>query len=227
MKMKKVRSQSRTTEVDTVTKQLIEAYKMSVHGEDQHLAPLMATLIDHSEEMETALAKTVTVNSLEEGDEKRDSATQGLYHLLKGFLHHPAPKIVEAAQKILDLFGDEGVNLVRVSYSVESSLLDTLIAKLTDESMAQYISVLPGVSQLIDDLVEAQNEFATAFIAYETTKGAEKTVVTASVVKREILNQINNKIVIYLRAMAVVAEEQFGDFCRTVSGIIDTHNRSV
>ncbi len=227
MKMNKVRSQSRTTQVDTVSKQIIEAYKKSVNGEDQHLAPLMITLVDLTEEMAIALAKKVTENTLEEGDTKRDSAAQGVYHLLKGFLYHPAPKVVNAAQKLLDLFGDTGIDLIRESYSVESSLLDTLIAKLTDESMAEFVTVLPGISQLITDLVEAQEEFSVALVEYETNKGAAKTVLNASSVKRKILMQINNKIVIYLRAMAVVAEDQFGDFCRTVSEIIDTHNRVV
>ncbi len=227
MKLNKVKSQSRTTDVDSVAKQIIGLYEASTVTTDAHLAPMMEELRAHSESIAGAINKATTENDLEERDDRRDDAIRNFYYLVRGFLHHPSPEVSEAAQIVLNIFDGFGLDIVREGYSVESSLIDSLGAQLSEEAVLPSIALLPGVSQLVETIVFTQKEFADAYLAFNAQKTKAETIVSASTVKKSILAVINGKIVVYLRAMSIVAEHQFGDFCRMLATIIDTNNGTV
>lgn len=91
----------------------------------------------------------------------------------------------------------------------------------------EAIALLPGCADVITALQTTQNDFEAARIVYEQEKAEESTQANASEVKAEVLAMINDKIVIYLRAMEVVDEPAYGAFARTVATIIADNNEVV
>lgn len=77
---------------------------------------------------------------------------------------------------------------------------------------------------MVTELRSAQTAFEAAKVVYEEEKAKEGTGSNASGVKKEVLAIINDKLVVYLRAMVQVDEAKYGDFTRTVAGIIDDNN---
>ncbi len=73
----------------------------------------------------------------------------------------------------------------------------------------------------------AQTTFEQARIVYETEKAKEGMVENASLVKKEVADILNNKIVVYLRAMEQVDPAKFGVFTNTCAQIIADNNEQV
>jgi len=150
-----------------------------------------------------------------------------LYYLLNGFLYHPTKKIKEAAQLLMNLFNNYGLSVVGESYATESSLIGSLLLDLAKPEYADAIATLSGCTELIAGLQAAQTDFEQARIAYETEKAKEGMVENASLVKKEVVDILNNKIVVYLRAMEQVDPAKFGVFTNTCAQIIADNNEQV
>jgi len=149
------------------------------------------------------------------------------HNLVQGFSHHPTKTIKEAALLLLDLFDNYGLAMVGESYSTESSLVSSLLLDLAKPKFQQAIALLSGCAELIAELQVAQTDFEQARITYETEKAKEGMVENASLVKKEVVDILNNKIVVYLRAMEQVNPATFGVFTNICAQIIADNNEQV
>lgn len=86
---------------------------------------------------------------------------------------------------------------------------------------------MPGLSPLITELSDAELAFKTASVAFDAERGKEGTKESATEVKLEVANVINEKIVVYLRAMIQVNDPTYGDLTRTIAQTIDDNNIAV
>ena len=80
------------------------------------------------------------------------------------------------------------------------------------------------LSRLFRELTAVQLEFKEAAVAFEAEKAEEGTEESASKIKLEVVSIINEKIVIYLRAMIQVDEPTYGELTRTTAQIIEDNN---
>ena len=80
---------------------------------------------------------------------------------------------------------------------------------------------------MITALQSAQAEFEAARIACEAEKAKESTEQNATTVKKAVVRIINERIVVYLRAMEIVDETAYGAFARTIAQIIADNNEVV
>ncbi len=213
----------KVSQIDTMIKQFITVYEQSDVQDDLFLPELVGELKQLSTEMTAALTRGDAESVLEDKDNDRDGAAQGLYHLLKGATYHPDATIKNAAEAILKIFD---IDMVRMAYGAESSMLDTLLENINSDKMRPLADSIPGAMPLITAVAETQKAFAEASVLYESEKGEIKSVAAPSAVKKKILAQFNKKIVIYLRAMEVVANDKYGSFCRTTAEMIATCNRA-
>ena len=69
-----------------------------------------------------------------------------------------------------------------------------------------------------------QTAFETARIAYETEKAREGNQANATTLKNAVLDTINKRVVVYLRAMELVEEPVYGEFACTVATLIADNN---
>lgn len=225
--IEKLLGTSRVSEVDATSMRIIGAYKNTSLRTDVHLAVMFTALEPLSVSLSASINRLKAESNLEEKDEERDEPLRSLFYLVAGFLHHPDAAIRAAAEKVNAVIERYGMGITKESYAIESSLITSMLTDLSSPEMQEAIALLSGCAEIIAALQSAQTAFETARIAYEEEKAQESTEQTASEIKVEVLKLVNEKIVIYLRAMEVVDVETFGTFARTVAEIIADNNEVV
>jgi len=218
---------SRVTEVDAGSMRIIGAFKTTTLDTDPHLLAMFTALEPLSVKLSTAVNHIKPNSTLEEADENRDDKGRGLFYLVSGLCHHPSKKIKEAAQKVEALFMKFGFSMFSESYATESSLLTSLLIELAKPKMQEAIAAIPGAADMVAELHTAQDYFEQTRIAWEQEIAQESIVDSASEIKEEVLAIINEKIVIYMRAMEIVVPETHGAFARTLAQIIADNNEQV
>lgn len=222
-----LKSTSRVTEVDAVSMRMLGAYQTTSLSSDPHLSTMFTELESLSAALTAAINRSKAESDLEEKDEARDTQIRALYYLVMGFLHHPDAAIQQAAQTVNKVFEKYGVSITGESYATESSLIASLLDELSKQKIQDAIALLPGCVDVITALQAAQQAFEAARITYEQEKAQESTQASATKQKPELVALINDKIVVYLRAMEVVDEETYGAFARTIATIIAENNEVV
>ncbi len=218
---------SRTTEVDAVTKQLLGAFKKNDWSSETHLTGIFSELEPKSVLLTSAINRLKSESELEKYDESRDGDVRSLHYLLMGFIHHPDPTIKSAAEKVKDVFDNYGVAITGENYATQSSLVASLLMDLSEPELQPSIAAVSGCAEIIAALQTAQNNFEEVRIVYEEEKAKEGTQLNASEIKKEIVNIINNKLVTYLRAMSMVDEATYGEITRTFAQMIEDNNEVV
>ncbi len=224
--IEKLLSTSRVTEVNDVATRSSGAFGES-GVTDPYLTTTFAALDAANLTLSLAIKRSKAESDLEEKDEVRDDKVRALYYLINGFLYHPTREIKDAAQLLMDLFDNYGLVIVGESYATESSLVGSLLLDLAKPKYAAAIAALSGCADLIAQLQTAEDDFEQARIAYETEKAKEGLVENATLVKKEVLTLLNDKIVIYLRAMEQANPAIYGVFVATVAQIIADTNEQV
>jgi hypothetical protein len=217
---------SRVTEVNDAATRSSGAFGES-GVTDPYLTTTFAALDAANLTLSLAIKRSKAESDLEEKDEVRDDKVRALYYLINGFLYHPTREIKDAAQMLMDLFDNYGLVIVGESYATESSLVGSLLLDLAKPKYAAAITALSGCADLIAQLQTAEDDFEQARIAYETEKAKEGMVENATLVKKEVLTLLNDKIVIYLRAMEQANPAIYGVFVATVAQIIADNNEQV
>ena len=72
-----------------------------------------------------------------------------------------------------------------------------------------------------------QKEFVDNYVAYAEVKSQENEYVSATEMKKELLELFNTKLVVYLRAMQQAMPEQYGVFANSVAQLIEDNNAAV
>ena len=224
--IEKLIAQSRVTEVNDAATRMSGSFKNSGLT-DQYLVSTFTTLDASNMKLTLAIKQSKAESDLEEYDEGRDDKVRSFNYLVQGFSHHPTKTIKEAAQLLMDLFDNYGLAMVGESYATESSLVSSLLLDLAKPKFQDAIALLSGCAELIAELQTAQNNFEQARITYEAEKAKEGMVENATVVKKEVLTILNDKIVVYLRAMEQVDPVTFSVFANTCAQIIADNNEQV
>ncbi|MCP4986601.1 MAG: hypothetical protein GY928_11265 [Colwellia sp.] len=212
MSITKINSSSRVTEFDSTIKGIITAYEQSSffsnHSSDQssdkYLTDMFSELKPHSNNLTISINGTKPENNQEELDSVRDEKVRGGYYLLQGYAYHPSKAVQEAAVVVNAIFEEFGVGIVNESHAVESSLINALLARYAEPSVAEQIAILPGMAQLVEELRNAQDAFEQARLALDTATAQGNIDMSASELKKEMLKLVNGKLTIYLQAMAIV-----------------------
>ena len=225
--IEKLMTNSRVTEVDAVSIRMIGAYKRTKLSSDVHLGKIFSALEPESALLTGAIRRLKGESVLEEKDEVRDDDVRAVHYLTLGFMHHPDPAVKAAAEKVEKVFDNYGLSITGESYATESSLVNSLLTDLAKPKLQAAIALLSGLAEIITALQAAQTDFEETRIAYEEEKAKEGTLENATAIKKEVVAIINDKLVVYLRAMIQVDEPTYGDFARTIAEIIDDNNEVV
>lgn len=223
----KLMTNSRNTEIDAVSMRMIGAYKNTSLSSDTHLSGMFTDLETQSGLLTAAINRSKAESELDAKDVIRDDKVRALFYLVRGFLYHPDEDVKNAAgtvEKILDKYG---LNITGESYSTESSLIASLLDDLSKQKIQDAIALLPGCADVITALHAAQTDFESTRILYEEEKAEESTEQNATTIKKQVVEIINERIVVYLRAMETVDEPVYGAFARTIAEIIAENNEVV
>jgi len=223
----KLISQSRTTEVDTASDNLLAAYKKGSWDNDAYLVTIFTELETESNQLTTAINRSKAESNLDKKDVARDENVKALNYLLVGSIHHPDTAIKTAAENLFVVFSKYGLKMTQASYSTESALIDSLLEDLAANKLQADIAAVSGCAEIIAKLQATQNDFKSTYFAWEEKKAQEGLTQCATDIKRKVLSTVNEKIVVYLNGMKQANEALYGELSQTVSQIISDNNEAV
>jgi hypothetical protein len=224
--IEKLLSTSRVTEVNDVATRMSGAFETSGLT-DPFLTATFTALGTTNLELSKAIRRSKAESDLEAKDEVRDQAVRSFYYLINGFTHHPSATISDAARLLLNVFNNYGLSLTGESYATESSLISSMLLEFQKPEYTPAIAALSGCSELLQALTIAQSGFEQARIAYETEKAQEGMVANATEIKKQVVEIVNGKIVVYLIAMEHSVGAAFDVFVATCGEIIAANNEQV
>ncbi len=225
--IEKLISKSRTTEVADASARMIVAFGQWDFETDSHLTGIFNDLNPFTVRLTAAIRRAKTESELEAKDEVRDDNLRGLHYLLTGYMHHPNPEIKAAAITLENVFDNYGLKITGESYASESTLISSLLLDLNNEEYGAPIAALSGCRDLIGVLTDAQQDFEETRVTWEREKANEGTYENATELKKEVIDIINNRLVVYLLAMQQVDPERYDEFTNTIAIIIAENNETV
>ena len=223
----KIIPQSRNGEVADVLDSTISAYKASTLATDPYLVAIFAELQPKSPLMIAAIERSKAESQLEAADIFRDDKIRGLFYCVQSALYNNEADLKAAAQKVDKLLRKYGLEVIYDSYVEESTLVKSLLNDLADPSLTEDIALIPGCASAIAQLKDAQDAFSTLSDSFEKVKSVEKQQKSASQLKKEIVNLINQKLVKYLNGMQAVNDTEYGTLVNHIAQIIADNNSRV
>ena len=220
-------SNSRNTEVDGTTTQIIKAYKATTLNSDANLEQIFGPLETKSTLLSGAIARLTEKSTQKTNDEKRDERVDGLYYLLLSSVHSPKTKIREAALMLLEIFEQYGLKVKDESYTRESSLVNSLLNDYKQADALAAIADVPQCADYVAVLQTAQENFETMRLSFEAAQAQAGTQENASAIKKEVVEIINDQLVPYLNVMEQLNPDTYGEFAALVAELIATNNEVV
>ncbi|MCW3787552.1 DUF6261 family protein [Plebeiibacterium sediminum] len=225
--IKKVIAHSRTTEIAAVCTRIIAAFESSTYQADDNLVTIISQLKPLSVKLNKSVKRIKSESELEDKDHLRDDAVRSYYYLISGLTHHPDATIKNAAQMLLAVFNNYGLDIISSSYGIETSLINSLLAELNKTENIENINLLQGVAECIANIKSTQNDFETSYLNNEKEKAKNMELESASQIKKEAIQVINGMLVPYLKGMMAVNKDAFGEFAQVIAQIISNNNLGV
>lgn len=227
MKIPKLHDRSKVTEVDYTVGLIIDLYESSDWSSDRYLTELFEELKAESNEFSSAIAKVTYESQNYRLDSVRDSDFRNLYYFTFGKMHDPDPRVKEAAQKLFRVIGISDLALTEKSYSIESSLINSIFEQVKAAPLKETVELIPEIGTLLESLKRSQRAFEKADSELRAAKVQAAQKRSATAVKKAVLPLINGKVILYMNAMAVVDEAKYGALARTATQIISDNNMRV
>lgn len=225
--MNKLRTAIRNAEVDGLSDTLIRLFKADLKAQgDAFLKATMERMETLSAQITTAILQNKTLSTLEAADSVRDEAVRTLGTLLAAYAVFPIASKKELAaplKAIYDKYAKAGIT--GANYTSESSLIESLLGDLAEESLTDNIKGLEGIGEAVTSIRLAQDEFTKAndeYVKANTNKGA-----SASSFNKPIVSLINEKLVPYLDAMVIAGNENCLEFAKGVDAEINRANDTI
>ena len=218
---------SRTTEVDGVATQLIRGYDGSTLNFDPNMEHIFGELKPAEVLLNAAIRRMKEKSEAKAFDETRDDKIDAFYYLLLSFSHHPNEAIQTAALYLLDIFNNYGLEMKVESLTRESSLINSLLADLSKPKAVTNIALLPQCDTYVAALQTAQADFEANRLGFEEAQAEEGTLENATLLKRQVVELVNKKLVPYLNVMEQINDASYGAYARTVAEIIAANNEVV
>lgn len=226
MEIARLLTNARVGEVADSGGSIQNVYATSGITDDATLQMIIDELKESTDALTSAVEKDKAVSKLEQVDEQRDKALQDIYHYLQGLLRVPGD-VAASAGRLLTIFEKYGIGIVSQSYAEQSTSINSLLGDWSsDESETDMASIF-YLTGMVTTLSEAQKTFESTYESYLTELAKSKSEQSASAIKPETLNIINNRLVKYLRAQAEFNAETYGDFAQKVNIVITRINGNV
>jgi len=225
--IEKINSKSRNSEFDTLNTMIAKVYNESNVKEDTYLPSIFNTLKPISERFAAAVDRQREESNLSESDDNRDAIGKNAFYLVTGYSHHPVKEINEAAQKVMNVLNNYGLEIFSMSYAIESSKINSMLLQLEAPEVKEAITKLSGVAEVVAELKKAQEEFEAIFIHSQKNKSESFNSDNATDLRKEIVDILNNQLIPYLNGMMAVDAAKYGSFVHELASHITLNNSKV
>ncbi|MBD5428470.1 MAG: hypothetical protein HDR39_03960 [Treponema sp.] len=217
------------TELDALSDAMEREYALACGdgsttvAKDAVLKTQFAQLTDFSARNTMAIRRDAVVSTLDEADSRRDGATRDLFTLAGGYTASPFAEVKAAANEVCAVLDKYGRGMTSKNYADQTALTESLLEDLGAEKVTEKIDALAGVAELVAQLREAQDGFASAHDGYVKAKAGKGESATS--LKKPIVALINDSIVPYLNIVA--AMDGYADFVAAIAENIRRTNETV
>ena len=187
------------------------AKESSLYTSDAFLGSKVAAL------SETAAALTVRYKSdkklspLAEADGVRDEWWSKLGAMLRGYLAVPLETYTQKAELLYALYQKYGAESARKDFASQSADIDSFVIDAGTGEIKTAAQALPGVTEAIEALAEAERTFKALNTAYNAALVAEKQQESAYSLKLRLFEIINRQLFPYIEAMQIANPDAYGD----------------
>ena len=225
--MFKLNSSLKNTELDGLSDTIVRLYKADASAaKDAFVSATMAEVEKLSADITTAILQDKAVSNLDAADAERDGAITALGKALAGYAALPIPAKQTAAAPLLAVYEKYSkAGITKASYISESSMIESMLEDYAAPALAEHIAALEGVTEAVAAIRAAQDAFTAASDAYTAASGSKGA--SATTFKKPLLSAINEKLVPYLTAMQIAANENCAAFAAGVETEINRVNDAV
>ena len=225
--MKKVSSNLRVTEISTIANNLIRQYQWDTNiSSDSFLEKTIDEMDELSGRLTIAIQRGTVKLGLDEADAVRDGVIRDLGTLIEGYTAIPFENQKDAAYAIKSIFDRYGKRIASEPFAVESSLIESMLVDFSTPVTLAAIKALPGVGELLAQLRLAQDKFNEASDKQTAANAADKPP-SATELKKDMLNLLNDRLIPYLNTMMMANPDVFGTFAKQAEVEIDRANATV
>jgi len=227
MKIPKILTNSRISEINGLLQQMIGEYKKGDYTADAYLSPAFEQLIAQNNQLGIAIMRDSAESELAELDEISDNEVTLTHGLIKGYTCHPDQSKADAAAILFKMVDKYGLEVKNKSYREEYPLLASMISECKTETNAACIAQLDGCAERFNRLEAAVNNFTTRQNTYLLVKDDEKDMTSATEIKKQLIGFINEELATYLNVMQKVKADVYGGLAQFVANRISESNSAV
>ena len=171
MRIEKLSHRSYNGEIASVASSLNKASLSYDFSTDTYSSGLLSQLRLDTQKLIEAINRNTIESLLETKDDNRDQKLRSIFYLNTGYLHSPDATISAAAQAIDRILNTYGLTrTIKQNFAQESALIDSLLQELQSTENQAQLALLPGMGQCVENLTEAQADFATTVVNMQQGK---------------------------------------------------------
>lgn len=125
-------------------------------------------------------------NDLISLDQRRDKAIVCLRMLTEGFTNHYDSAKSDTAALLLQTIDKYGSKISKMNYQAETSTLDNLGDELQNDAAAADLVNQLGLSDLVGEMIEANNEFNTRYLDRVKEEAGESELAMGELIKNSV-----------------------------------------
>ncbi|MDE5422054.1 DUF6261 family protein [Ancylomarina sp. DW003] len=154
-------------------------------------------------------------------------AIRALFKLVEGYTYIPIAEMKEAALVVNSILEQYGLSIQHDDYAEESASIESLLNDLSQADIVIAIAKLQGVPDVVTALNVAQEDFKNLALQQAEGESVKEDLASASSLKKESIEAINDNLVGYMNTMAKVKPATYEGTAKTIAKLIDKNNELV
>lgn len=225
--MKLISSRTNTSEITEVCSSIIDLNSKHTIAEDVYHETTMQKMVKINKELIKKINEGWLSNNLKEKDELRDTDVRAIFYEVEAKCNRRDSENRTKALRIMEILDRYGIGITADTFTNESTKIRAMISDLKAPELADDVSSIPDLGQLIVNMEESQNEFDIANTKFIEDKTERDSTKPASILAKEMREIFNSELCGYLTAMAKVMPEKYEAYTKLLSTLIDDTNAKV
>lgn len=226
-KIPRILTNTRVSEVNGLFRQMIDEFTKGDYSGDAYLSHVFGQVTDLNEQLGIAIMRDAVESDLADLDDVTDRIFTLLHGLVKGYTCHPDEAIANAAIWLFKMIEKYGLEVKNKSYREEYPLLASMIAERKTEDYQTCVAQLSGCDIRFNQLETAVDNFNAKQNDYYSVKDDRKELETASVIKKRLIDLLNDDVAPYMVVMSKVNAETYAELAQFIVNRIDESNALV
>ena len=194
--------------------------------------PMLKPRFTHVEERKVVFSDSIKASrevvALEEEDSERDRAFTKMVNGLRGYRDLPLADKSEAASfllEIVDRHGGKGI--VSLPNDQESAILTSMESEFATEKAKAMLEKVEGIDELAKALFLHNAAVKELSVKKAQVSVSSKEEVSATEIKKELVNYFNKQILGYLEVMSEMQSDLYGSFASEIFAVVKGANDTV